>query len=134
MKMSNIGKIFEDDLSKEFGIDKVPGSGNQYHSKLDLKGNGARWSLKATSHKSISVTQDVIDEAVAACESLSGDGSMPLWAFRIGDNSYDMIMMRKEDFKALQAGELKLIEVETNKKTEQKRLRAKIPRLLRNGD
>lgn len=129
--MSNIGTEFEKDLSREFGINRVPGSGNQFHSKLDLYGNGARWSLKATENKSISISQDVIDEAVAACESLYGTGEMPVFAFRIGNENYDMIMVRKDDFKSLQTGDIKIIEVETNKKTEQRRARAKTPRLLR---
>lgn len=63
----NIGTEFEEDLSKEFGIQKTPSSGNKWYAKMDLFGRGARWSLKATAKKSISIGQDVIDEAVDAC-------------------------------------------------------------------
>jgi hypothetical protein len=90
------GRDFEEELSEEFGIQKVPGSGNQWYSKLDLKGFAARWSLKSTEKKSISISQSTIDEAIKACYDLSGDSTTPLWAFRIGDREHDMVMMRKE--------------------------------------
>jgi len=127
----NIGAKFEEELSKEFEIKKTPGSGNQWYSKLDLFGRGARWSLKATAKKSISIGQDVIDEAVNACERMSGDGSMPLWAFRIGDDKHDIIAMRKEDFKLLQAGELKLIGEGVKEQVAQRRAKASTPVLFR---
>ena len=130
----NIGTEFEEDLAKEFGLRKVPGSGNQWHSKLDLHGHGARWSLKATSKKSASISADTIDEAVIACYSPSGDGSIPIWAFRIEDKNHDIIALRKEDFVMLQKGELKLIEDPTPEHIQQKRMRAKTPTLLRDDN
>lgn len=126
-----IGKKFEEDLEKEFGLKRVVGSGNQWHSKLDLRGLGARWSLKATKKESISISSKVINEAIRACGDSSGDGSIPVWAFRIGDGEHDIIALRKEDFILLQKGELVLINDTTPEKIKQKRAKMRIPRLLR---
>jgi hypothetical protein len=131
----NIGAKFEKDLAKEFGLSKVPGSGNQFNSKLDLHGKGGKWSLKATKNKSIVLNQETIDEAVDACFGPNGDGSIPVWALRMETPEYDLIVLRKEDFKALQKGELQLIGEETGKeKVNERRLRSKTPSLFRNGD
>ncbi len=127
--VKNIGIKFEEDLAKEFGLRRVPGSGNQFHSKLDVAGRGARWSLKATDNASASIKLSDIMEAIAACYNIVGDGSLPLWAYRI--QGVDMVMMRKEDFIDLQRGELKVIDTEVNEKYEQKVARAHTPRLLR---
>lgn len=133
--MKNIGTTFEEDLAKEFGITRVPGSGNQFQSKLDIQGKGAKWSLKATEKKSIRFTQETVDEAVDACFGLNGDGSIPVWALRLETPEYDLIVLRKEDFKALQKGELQLIGEEKGKeKVNERRLRSKTPSLLRDGD
>lgn len=127
----NIGTEFEEELSKEFGIAQVSGSGNQWHSKLDLSGRGAKWSLKATSKKSLSISQSIIDEAVHACEAVGGDGTIPIWAFRIGEEKYDIIAMRKEDFKLLQQGDVQIISDPVSDQVMQRRVKASKPSLLR---
>lgn len=132
--MTNIGDDFERDLSKLFGLSRVPGSGNQWHSKLDLHGMGARWSLKATNRNSISISRSVIEEAVSACLGTGGDGSIPVWAFRIGSEDCDIVALRKSDFVSLQRGDLRLVVSEDNEKSAQKRERAKTPILLRDED
>lgn len=126
---TGIGTQFEIDLAQELGIKRVPGSGNQFHSKLDLHGKGARWSLKATEKASASIKVADIIEAINACYNIVGDGSIPLWAYRI--QGHDMVMMRKEDFIEYQRGELELIETKVDDKYEQRTARARIPRLLR---
>lgn len=129
----NIGAKFESDLSKEFGLTKVPGSGNQHHSKLDLVGNGFRWSLKATRKLSASIRASDIREAIEACYGLNGTGEIPLWAYRIDE--YDLILMRKEDFIALQKGEINAINEEKGKeKVNRRRKLAETPTLLRDGN
>jgi len=126
---SGIGKQFEKDLAEEFGLELVVGSGNQFHSKLDLQGKEARWSLKATSKSSASIKVSDIVEAIQACTNIVGDGSIPLWAYRI--DGHDMVMMRKEDFIEFQKGELQLIKQDMDDKYEQRSTRASVPRLLR---
>lgn len=131
--LSSIGAKFETDLSREFGLQRVPGSGNQSHSKLDLVGNGFRWSLKATDRASISIKSSDIAEAVEACFGLNGTGETPLWAYRIGDR--DMIMMDKSTFKALCVGDIRPIGEEKGKEKANERLRrAATPSLLRDGN
>ena len=125
----NIGTKFEEDLAKEFGLKRVPGSGNQFHSKLDVQGKGARWSLKATDNASASIKVSDIVEAIKACYNIVGSGDLPLWAYRI--QGHDMVMMRKEDFIELQRGELELINTQVDEKYQQRRARANTPRLLR---
>lgn len=131
----NIGRQFEEDLAREFGLNRVPGSGNQLHSKLDVSGKGARWSLKATHKKSITLTQEIIDEALEACLGLNGDGSVPIWALRIETSKYDLVVLTKDDFKALQRGDLNVINSERGKeKVEERRRRASVPTLLQDGN
>jgi hypothetical protein len=125
------GFDFEETFAREMGLDPVPGSGNQWHSKLDETGFGARWGLKSTQFKSYPVSQGEIDEVVMACEGPGGAGEMPLWAFRIGDDEHVLIGIRPVDFKRLAAGELVLAR-ET--KAESRRRRASIPILLRDEE
>lgn len=128
------GREFEDELALEFGLDVVPGSGSQWHSKLDITGKGARWSLKYTEGHSVPLTAVDLYEAVEACEGIGADGSMPLWAIRMeklfGVCETDFVLLRKEDFRSLAAGELELIAPE-KPKAAQRKARAAIPALLR---
>lgn len=127
-----LGRDFEDELSREFGLEKVPGSGNQWHSKLDLKGRGFRWSLKSTSKDSFSIKKEDIDEAIRACFGQGGDSSIPLWAFRVGDREHDMIMMRKEDFISMQNGDMqKAIETDKSENVKKRKYLASVPKFLR---
>jgi hypothetical protein len=118
------GRDFETDLAVAFGVDVTPGSGNQWHSKLDLKGKGVRISAKA-SRKHVVVDNDLIDEAVIGCD----DGTIPLWAFRIPAG--DFIMLDIDDFKSFMAGEIEFDIPHT--KSEERKARARVPQLLR-GD
>ena len=124
------GLEFEKEMAKELGLKRIVGSGSTWHSKLDLKGFIARWSLKFTKNKSFVVDQALIDEAVYACEGPGGDGSVPLWLFRLNNSKYDMIMIRKNDFKMMQETYVELLKVESTK-AEQKRKRASVPQLFR---
>ena len=127
------GTEFEQEMSRELGLKRIVGSGSTWHSKLDLKGILARWSLKFTMFKSFVVNQSLIDEAVEACEGPGGDGTTPIWLFRIGSPKYDMIMIRKNDFKMMQETHTELLKLESTK-SDQKRKRASIPQLFRNED
>ena len=124
------GLEFEDEMAAELGLNNIVGSGSTWHSKLDLKGILARWSLKFTKNKSFVVDHILIDEAVNACEGPGGDGSVPIWLIRIGNSKYDMIMLRKNDFKMMQETDVELLHVESTK-IEQKRKRASVPQLFR---
>lgn len=127
--MSNLGREFEEEFAAEMGLTPVPGSGSQWHSKLDLYGTGARWSLKYRA-SSFRIDKDFIDEAVDATEGMGGTGEVPMWALRLGDERYDLVLMRKNDFKRIQEGELKIIPEKRDKTAIRTRL-ADIPSLLR---
>lgn len=125
----NIGRQFEEDLSEDFGLSRVPGSGNKWYNRLDIKGFKFRWSLKATGKRSASIKSDDIEEAIVVC---SEDGSTPLWAYRI--DGVDLIMMLKDDFVSFSKGEHESpISVEPSKGSQERKARAKIPALFRDG-
>lgn len=128
MSEQNLGLKFEEELASEFGLDRVPGSGSTWHSKLDLKGNNARWSLKATDKFRWPISARDIYEAKERCLGLGGDGATPIWAARIQGEDY--IVLRKEDFKLLQAGEIKFIN-QNKSKSSQREARSRVPSLLR---
>lgn len=125
------GLEFEEEMASRLGAKRIVGSGNQWHSKLDLKGKLARLSLKFTKNKSFVVDQALIDEAVNACEGPGGDGSVPLWLFRLNNSKYDMIMLRLNDFEMMQETDVQLIQKESTK-AQVKRKRASVPQLFRN--
>lgn len=128
------GLDFERDLADEFGLKPVVSSGSTWHSKLDLSGPGTRWSLKFTTKEKWPLTFRDILEAIAACFGPGGDGSTPIWAVRVIDQ--DFIVLRKEDFKLMQAGYSKLINIiEQDKPQVARRKRnARTPELLREED
>lgn len=126
------GRDWESDFAEEFGLTLVPGSGAPWWSgKLDVTGEGARWSLKWTSKESYRLTQKDINEALEATRGLGGTSEIPLWAFNI--QGEELVMMRKEDFKQIQSGELNVLPEVRTKTLERTRL-AEIPILLRNDD
>lgn len=92
----NIGTQFELDLAKDLGLKRVAGSGNQWHNKLDVKGKGTRWSLKATEASGFRVDGAMLHEAVIATEGIGGGGETPIWAVRVDEG--DFIIMRKDDW------------------------------------
>jgi len=125
----NIGTEFENDLAKELGLKRVPGSGNRWFAKLDIRGRGTRWSLKATGDSGFRVDEGMLMEAVNACESIGGTGEIPVWAVRTSIG--DFIIQRKEDW-------IRFMREETfsvpQTKSQERRSRSKIPQLLRRDD
>lgn len=125
------GLEFEKEMAKELGLKQVVGSGNKWYSRLDLRNEIARWSLKFTSKKSFEVNQKLIDEAVDACEGPGGDGTIPIWLFRLQKSKYDMVMMRKDDFLLMQEGNVNFTPTPASEKTKKKRAKALKPQLFR---
>ncbi len=127
------GREFEKDLSQEFGLKQVPGSGSVWHSKLDLSGHDVRWSLKFTTRKICPIRYEDFEEGLEACYGVGGDGSTPIWAARIEPLNEDFIIMRKEDFKLMQMGYEKLMNIISEDKPQvaARKRRASQPELLR---
>jgi hypothetical protein len=126
------GREWEQEFANEFGLTLVPGSGSPWWSgKLDVSGAGARWSLKWTSKDSYRFTAHDLNEALEATGSLSGTSEIPLWALNI--QGRELVIMRKEDFKQMQVGELNVLPEKRTKTAERTRL-SEIPILLREQD
>lgn len=124
------GLEFEKELAEELGLEQVPGSGSVWHSKLDLSGSEARWSLKFTANASFPIKFWDIVEALEACYGPGGDGSTPIWAARIEQLNEDFIILRKNDFIDIQKGDIKFIN-EIPTKAAEREARSKVPELLR---
>lgn len=124
------GRKFEKEIGDEFDLYQTPASGALFYSKLDLAGFGSRWSCKFTEKRSFRLTQEDIEEAIRACTGVGGDGTIPVWALRIGEERYDLVIMRKEDFKLLLNKEIS-IGKSGSTKNEMKKKRAATPQLLR---
>lgn len=122
------GRQFEKDLAEEFGLELVPGSGSVWHSKLDLLGQETRWSLKYSESGSFPIKAVDIATAEEQCFGLGGDGKTPIWAARMPRGDY--IVLRKEDFVAMQKGNINLIN-KGNPKSEARKAQARLPELLR---
>lgn len=125
--MTDIGRQFEEEFAEELGLEPVPGSGNQWHSKLDVTGGGARWSLKATGHASASIKKKDVLEAEEACVD-TGEISLMGFALDYPDDPVIGVWMGIDTFKQLAAGELTLV---TETKSDAKRRLAHLPELLR---
>jgi len=126
------GRDWESDFAEEFDLQLVPGSGSPWWSgKLDVSGQGARWSLKFTNKESYSLTKKDISEALEATGGLAGTSEVPLWAIKIQDE--ELIIIRKEDFKRMQQGELNVLP-ERRTKTALRTQLASVPILLREND
>lgn len=124
------GGLFEKKFAKRNGLQQVPGSGNQWTSKLDLKGLGARWTLKSTKFRSFPLSMDIVEEMVEACEGPGGTGEIPMGAVEL-DNRHDgevIVFMRESDFNRLQQEQISLTR-ET--RAEAKRRAAEVPQLMR---
>ena len=123
---------FEEEFAAELGLSRVPGSGSQWHSKLDVTGQGARWELKYRSNGRFTVTRGLLDKITAEAEGIGSAAEIPLMAIRF-DEDDDYILMRKSDFLRMNAGELILTRVPHEARAQRKK-RAATPVLLRDED
>lgn len=124
---TDIGKEYEYDMEDLIGLERVPGSGNGWAHKLDVKGRGTRWSLKATSKSSFRVGEDMIAEAIRATAGIGGTGETPVWGVRTSVG--DFVIMRTEDWIRFMKSDVFSIPLT---KSEERRARAQIPELFRN--
>ena len=125
----NIGTEFEHDLADELGLKRVAGSGNQWSSKLDVRGKGTRWSLKATLNNRFTINEEMLTEAVNVVGGIGGTGETPIWAVRLVDVE-DFIIMRKSDWIRFMKEE-EFVVKQTG--AEKRRHTASVPQLLRDN-
>src|SRR5438128_688080 len=101
--MTDIGRDFEKEFADELGLERVKASGSLWHSKLDVKGRGILWSLKATRRSGYTITNEDLMEMFRVTEAPGGTGAIPAMAIRTCAEHHhiDLIVMRKEDFAAI---------------------------------
>lgn len=122
---------FEEEIAEEFGLTRVPGSGNQWYRKLDVDGRGLQLSLKWTNSLGITVDGEALREAIEACYGPEGSGNTPMWVVRRNPfRDQDVVMMLKSDFLKFFGEEVKLVQP-SQARMEAKRKRARTPQLFR---
>lgn len=123
------GREFEKEFAKRLGANLVPGSGNQWWMKLDVKGKSFLWSCKYTSKETFAISRGILHEAVRAVIGPGGVGGdvYPGLAVRIVDEDY--IIMRANDFYDLVSSG---VEIVAPSRREGKMKRGNIPYFKRN--
>ena len=130
--MADAWEKFEEEFAAQLGLTRVPGSGSQWHCKMDVTGQGARWELKYRGNGRYTVTRGVLDKILAEAEGMGSANEIPLMAIRF-DEDDDYILMRKNDFLRMQAGEIVLTRTPHEARAQRKK-RAATPVLLRDED
>lgn len=122
------GRRWERFWASIFGTEPQVGSGNQWHSKMDVADGSITWSLKWTSNASHSISKELLREADAAIHE-NGDNSIPGIAISLDDGAEVVVALRASDFlRLIQSDQARYV---TPSKGEQKRRLASTPALLR---
>lgn len=125
------GRLFEVEIAQEFGLRNSFASGSFWFDPLDINGKGTRWSCKFTRKKSFPLSQALVDEAVSDTSGPGADGSIPIWAIRLAEEKYDLIILQKADFKLLLEQTFNLVEPS---KSDVRKKKSRIPILMREED
>lgn len=130
-KAIEAGFEFERDWERLTLARRLPGSGNQWHSPMDHHQAGTIvWSLKCTTGRSISVSDELLDEVIDAARGMGGRGAGVLagLALRIGGPEYDCVVLPREDFFTITREKPALVRAS---KAEARREGANIPIIFR---
>lgn len=121
------GRAWEEEFSELVGGKVVQGSGNQWHSKLDVRGKSILWSCKWTGDDGKRITPALLQEAIDAVDAPGGVGlgSMPGLAIRMRE--FSVIVLRVDDFVELMTQPPAIASV----KADNKRATARVPQLFR---
>lgn len=123
------GREWERIWAEKIGGKVVPGSGNQWYAKLDVRGQSITWSNKWTGNKSFSITDQMLKEIRQATLAAGGNGSIGAMAVRI-ESVGDVVVMPADDFLELMKSK-PIIQAE---KADNRRATARVPQLLREID
>lgn len=125
------GRRFERYWASLFGVKPIKGSGSLWYAKLDVGDGAILWSCKHTDAASFSITRELLREAQAAVTGAGGVGgdTIPGLAVAIDSGAEVIVSLRAEDFlRLLQTSARAYIEPS---KGEQRRVRSRVPGLLR---
>lgn len=95
---NQIGEEWEQRVAALTGGSRVPGSGNQWHSKLDVTGHSFLWSCKATLANSFRLTKDHVYEAVRAVIGPGGKGGRTIPAIALKIQDEELVVLQFSDF------------------------------------
>lgn len=124
----NPGLKYEKDFARKIGGKIVPGSGNKWYAKLDVRSSSIIWSCKYTSKVSFSLTKDILYEAWRAAIGPGGSGTIPALAINIESADEEVVVLRLSDFLSLLQDERKLFEPTGKSK---KMLQSAVPKFRR---
>ena len=127
----SLGRAFERRFADLIGAKVVPGSGNQWFAKQDVRSAVVLWSLKWTSKRHFLFSTKLMTEVEEAISAPGGIGGETIPGVATSLDGEVFITLRADDFIRLFQSEIKFIEPTKN---EEKRLRSKIPELFRNKD
>lgn len=126
------GRRFEKFWAKVFGVEPVKGSGSIWYAKLDVGDGSILWSCKWTDNASFPISRALMNEAERAVNGPGGVGGKTLPGLATSVDGEIFCTLRAEDLLRLLASDAAHYIVPS--KGEQKRVRAKIPELLRTED
>lgn len=99
-KAMEAGRQFEREFAKLIGGELVPGSGSQWHAKLDVGGTSILWSLKWSSAEGVHVTPATIAEAVEAVHGPGGKGRGMVPGIAVSAAGEPFVVQRLSDYLA----------------------------------
>lgn len=131
------GMRFEKFWANLLGVEPTRGSGSQWTARMDVGDGSILWSLKHSERGVLRFDQYRMAELMKECESaINGQGGvggsiLPGIATH-GEDGQAFVTFRADDFiRLMQTGDYKYIEPS---KGESKRMRARIPALLRDEE
>lgn len=124
------GRAFESEVADDFGLERVPGSGNRLF-KLDLTAGELRLSLKHTDSASVRVDERMLQELEDATSGPGGAGAHQTGALvvRIGALDRVVAVIDWQDLVALLKSDA--VGSIDSTKDEQRRAAVELPTLLR---
>jgi hypothetical protein len=132
------GFRFETFWAKIFGVEPTRGSGSQWFAKMDVGDGSVLWSLKHSARDLLRFGRYRMTDLMKECESaINGPGgvggsTVPGVAIHEQETGETFVCFRAADFQRMaQTGEYAYI---VPSKGEQKRIRSRLPALLREDD
>jgi hypothetical protein len=120
------GRKYESGFAKRTGGSETPGSGNQHHSKGDVRTAGILWQNKSETKRTWGRTLSQLADAVVDAQ---GTGDRPALAIDDVDSGQELVLLRMSDFLAILESPAEF--AIKPRKGETRRARASTPSMLR---